>query len=153
MVGFDGYADPIRRRAMDLALQGERLAMTAAVKLAAFDQGESANAVTLYRLARAPEDASVVSEALGWGEPLGDSSTVPTLLLSRFVRREVTVALTGDGADELFWYTPGTGPDYVWTSTSRSGAPTSRPVTADGVATPVVGDYDHNGFDDILWYS
>ncbi len=65
VVGFDGYADPIRRRAMDLALQGERLAMTAAVKLAAFDQGESANAVTLYRLARAPEDASVVSEAPG----------------------------------------------------------------------------------------
>lgn len=36
-----------------------------------------------------------------WGEPLGDSSTIPTLLLSRFVRESVTVALTGDGADEL----------------------------------------------------
>jgi asparagine synthase (glutamine-hydrolysing) len=36
-----------------------------------------------------------------WGEPLADSSTVPTLLLSRFVRDHVTVALTGDGADEL----------------------------------------------------
>ncbi len=36
-----------------------------------------------------------------WGEPLGDSSTVPTLLLSRFARDSVKVALTGDGADEL----------------------------------------------------
>ncbi|MCU1368936.1 MAG: asparagine synthase (glutamine-hydrolyzing) [Ilumatobacteraceae bacterium] len=36
-----------------------------------------------------------------WGEPLGDSSTLPTMLLSRFVRQHVTVALTGDGADEL----------------------------------------------------
>lgn len=36
-----------------------------------------------------------------WGEPLGDSSTLPTLLLSHFVREHVTVALTGDGADEL----------------------------------------------------
>ncbi len=36
-----------------------------------------------------------------WGEPLADSSTLPTLLLSRFVRGSVTVALTGDGADEL----------------------------------------------------
>ena len=59
----------------------------------------------------------------------------------------------GDGADELFWYTPGTGPDYLWTGIIRTGAPTSRPVAADGVATPVVGDYDHNGFDDIFWYS
>lgn len=36
-----------------------------------------------------------------WGEPLADSSTLPTLLLSRFVRGHVKVALTGDGADEL----------------------------------------------------
>lgn len=36
-----------------------------------------------------------------WAEPLADSSTLPTTLLCRMVRREVTVALTGDGADEL----------------------------------------------------
>lgn len=36
-----------------------------------------------------------------WGEPLGDSSTVPTMLLSRFVRQHAKVVLTGDGADEL----------------------------------------------------
>lgn len=45
-------------------------------------------------------DALLTSAAV-WDEPLADSSTVPTLLLSRFVRREVTVVLTGDGADEL----------------------------------------------------
>lgn len=39
--------------------------------------------------------------AATWGEPLADSSTVPTLLLCRFVRESVKVALTGDGADEL----------------------------------------------------
>ncbi len=39
--------------------------------------------------------------ARAWGEPLADSSTLPSLLLSRFVRRSVKVALTGDGADEL----------------------------------------------------
>jgi asparagine synthase (glutamine-hydrolysing) len=35
-------------------------------------------------------------------EPLGDSSLLPTYLLNRFTRRHVTVALGGDGGDELF---------------------------------------------------
>lgn len=35
-------------------------------------------------------------------EPIADHSMVPTYLLSKLVRREATVALGGDGADELF---------------------------------------------------
>jgi len=35
-------------------------------------------------------------------EPLGDDSFLPTYVISRETKREVTVALSGDGGDELF---------------------------------------------------
>src|SRR5436309_11809055 len=51
-----------------------------------------------------PNAALDLVEGLGdlVDEPLGDASILPTYLLSRFARKSVTVALSGDGGDELF---------------------------------------------------
>ena len=59
---------------------------------------------TVHEEFRVEPDAVEVLPKLVWhfDEPFADSSAIPTWYVSQLTRRHVTVALTGDGGDELF---------------------------------------------------
>lgn len=77
---------------------------------AAFDEAPAAAAVARRlgaehaELAVTGADARAVVPRLAgrWDEPFADPSQIPTWLIAEFARGEVTVALSGDGGDELF---------------------------------------------------
>ncbi len=110
---------------------------------AAFDEGGAAKAVGRHLnthhtpLTVTSKDALDVIPSLPamYDEPFADSSQIPTYLVSKLARRDVTVALSGDGGDELF----GGYTRHVWSPMLWRGMQylpeRSRQVAADAVSS------------------
>jgi asparagine synthase (glutamine-hydrolysing) len=94
-----------------------------------FDELERARAVARrygtdhHELTLRPDAAALLPEIVAaFDEPLGDSSALPTYLVSELASRHVKVVLSGEGGDELFggYYT------YVADLTAARLAPLAR---------------------------
>ncbi|HEX8948308.1 MAG TPA: asparagine synthase (glutamine-hydrolyzing) [Dissulfurispiraceae bacterium] len=108
-----------------------------------------------------PEEAMAVIPKMPalYDEPFSDSSQIPTFLVSQLARRHVTVSLSGDGGDELFygysrynkgrsiWAKAGWMPSF--SRNALSGVLTAIPVKAlDGMfgwTMPLLKDYGRPG--------
>lgn len=95
----------------NLAVEPERVtSFTVGFGEKGFDESQHARLVAHQlgtnhvEIRASPESALDLVDNLArhYDEPFADSSQLPTLLISRLARQHVTVALSGDGGDELF---------------------------------------------------
>ena len=103
-----------------------------------FNEAEIAKEIALHlgtdhtELYITEQDAKQVIPKLGsmFGEPFADSSQIPTYLVSKMTKEHVTVALSGDGGDEIFCgYSTYASIERIWEKTARIPAMIRKPAS------------------------
>ncbi|MHB1261332.1 MAG: asparagine synthase (glutamine-hydrolyzing) [Thermoplasmatota archaeon] len=112
---------------------------------AGYDESPHARAVAQHLGTEHSETVVGVEDVLGmldrlpvvYNEPLADASQIPTLLVCEAARRHVTVALSGDGGDEVFGgYNRYTHAPVAWHRMQRLPGPLRRMGAALAQAAP-----------------
>ncbi len=121
-----------------------------------YNEAEQAKAVACHlgtehtELYVLPDEAMAVIPKLPslYDEPFSDSSQIPTHLVSMLARRHVTVALSGDGGDELFGgYTRYVIGDRAWAYAGAVPRPLRRLTAALMEAIPP------RGWESVGWFA
>lgn len=120
-------------------------------KESGYDESAAAKAVAQHlgtdhrELIVTPQDALKIIPELPtiYDEPFADPSQIPTLILSRFAREYVTVALSGDGGDEMLGgYLRHTTVPRLWNKIHRIPMPL-RHAAASGIHAVKPDVWDH----------
>lgn len=106
-----GIDSPLVTAKMQLAANGPIRAYTIGSAGSRFDESEDASAYARslgvdHMLEQFTPDQVInhIGDVIAaCGEPFADYSIFPTLYISGLARRDLTVMLSGDGGDELFW--------------------------------------------------
>ncbi|MFM7346162.1 MAG: asparagine synthase (glutamine-hydrolyzing), partial [Tagaea sp.] len=110
-----------------------------------YDEAAHAKAIAAHLGAEHTELYVSPAHALGvvpkladmYDEPFADSSQIPTFLVSEMTRKHVTVALSGDGGDELFaGYNRYVWAERLWGTLARVPAPLRTAGAALAARTP-----------------
>ena len=110
-----------------------------------YDEADHARAVANHFGTEHHEHRVTVAEAQAvipllptmYDEPFADSSQIPTHLVSRLARQHVTVALSGDGGDELFGgYNRYRATERLWRNLDRLPRPARQAAGAALHAVP-----------------
>jgi hypothetical protein len=104
-----------------------------------------------YSLTRAGGDGSTSWWAPDLSSPHVETRSV-SLTVDQVFGSPVTGDFNGDGNDDVLWYEPGPGSDFMWWGRDDRTFSGSS-VTINGTYDPATGDFDGDGKDDVLFYA